>query len=89
MKISKVLITTAADNILILFIYLFFFFLYFSEKIMHDISCESFALQMIHIKCQVLFSAKIIKKKSRMSSDTISLSTIRVKQVKSYYCLAR
>ena len=56
---------------------------------MHDISCESFAQQMIHIKCQVLFSAKIIKKKSRMSSGTISLSTIRVKQVRSYYCLAR
>ena len=31
----------------------------FSEKIRFDISCESSARQMIHMKCQALFSLKI------------------------------
>ena len=43
---------------------LFFFFLLFSEEIRPAISCESSAAkQMIHIKYQVLFPPKIIKKK--------------------------
>ena len=48
----KTLFTTAADAIL----NFFFFFLYFSEYIRLDIPCESLARQMIHMKCQVLFS---------------------------------
>ena len=47
----QMLITTAADNSLI-------FFFYFSEKKRLDISCESSAKQMIHMKCQVLFCLK-------------------------------
>ena len=47
-------ITTAADNILSVLS----FFLYFSDKIRLDISCELSAMQTIHIKCQVLFYQK-------------------------------
>ena len=36
-----------------------YFWGYFSKKIKLDISCESSARQMIHMKCQVLFSLKI------------------------------
>ena len=50
----KVLITTAADDILN--------FYAFSEKIRLEISCES-SEQTIHMKCQVLFSLKKKKKK--------------------------
>ena len=32
-----------------------FFYCYFSEKIRLDISCESSAVQTIHMKCQALF----------------------------------
>ena len=41
-------------------------------KINLDILCDSFAKQMIHIKCQDLFSLKNKKKKkkNRMSSAT-------------------
>ena len=46
------LITTAADK------RCFFFFLYFLEKIIPDISCESSAREMIHTKFQALFSLK-------------------------------
>ena len=60
------------------FIYLFFrdifylFFFYFSEKTSLDISCELSAWQMIHMKCQDLFSLKNNnkKKKNGMSSVT-------------------
>ena len=41
-----------ADDILI------FFYFNFSEKTSLDILCESSAKQMIHIKCQDLFSLK-------------------------------
>ena len=40
-----------------------FFFFYFSEKTSLDISCESSAWQMIHLKCQDLFSLKNKRKK--------------------------
>ena len=43
-------ITTAVDNILNYF--------NFSKKTSFDILCESSAWQMIHIKCQDLFSLK-------------------------------
>ena len=42
----KVPITTAADNIYK------YFFIFFSEKIRFDISCESSARQKIHVKHQ-------------------------------------
>ena len=36
---------------------LFFFFFFFSAQLGHSISCGSFAGQMIHMKCYVLFKA--------------------------------
>ena len=39
-------------------IFFFFFFFFFSEKTSLDISCEKSAWQMIHMKCQDLFSMK-------------------------------
>ena len=74
----KMLIPTAADNIL-LFIY---FFYYFSKKIILGISCESSALQMmIHMKCQFLFSLENEKKKKKikMPSAAVVISSLRVK----------
>ena len=50
--ILKVPITIAADN------NSDFFLIFFLEKTSHDISCESSAEQMIHMKCQDLFSLK-------------------------------
>ena len=38
------------------------FFFYFPEKTRLDISCESYAKQTIHMKCQDLFSLKKNKK---------------------------
>ena len=45
-------VQTAADDLLKYII------LFFREKLKLDISCESFARQMIHIKCEALFSLK-------------------------------
>ena len=67
----KVQITTVAD----IFIYFFF---YFSEKTSIDISCESSAWQMIHMKCQDLFSLKNNKKKIEYLLLQILLGTFRV-----------
>ena len=59
-----------ADNIV--------FFYYFSEKIKLGISCESSARQMIHMKCQALFSLKKkIKIKTEMLSAAVVISTFR------------
>lgn len=44
-------VTTAAYNSLFLSVFIF------SEKLILDISCES-SRQMIHMKCEVLFSLK-------------------------------
>ena len=52
----EVLITTAADDLLILSLSLCD-----SEKIRLAVSCESSAKQMIHMKCQVLFFLKYKK----------------------------
>ena len=52
----KAPVTTAADDN-------FFNFFYFTEKTSLVISCESSAWQMIHMKCQDLFSLKKKKKK--------------------------
>ena len=60
----KAPITTAADD------NFFIYFFYFSEKTSLDISCESSAWQMIHMKCQDLFSLKNKKKIFRMLSAT-------------------
>ena len=49
--ILKVLITAAADNS-----FNFCLCVYFYKKISLGISCESSANQMIHMKCQVIFS---------------------------------
>ena len=42
------------------------FFFFFSKKTSLDISCESSAWQMIHMKCQDLFSLKNEKKNSNV-----------------------
>ena len=62
----------AANNIL------FFFFFYFLEKIRTDISCESSAQQMIHMKCQVLFSLKN-KNEIKMSFAAVVIRALRLK----------
>ena len=54
----EALIIITADKILI----------FFSDKIRLEISCESSARQMIHMKCQVLFPPKINKINFRISS---------------------
>ena len=61
------------------------FLLYFSEKISLDISCESSARQMIHIKCQVLFSLKNDFKKLDMRSATIFLGALKDNQFSILY----
>ena len=60
----------------------FKFFSYFSEKTSLDISCESSAKQMIHMKCQDLFSLKNKKKKKikkKLSSAAVVIGALRVK----------
>ena len=59
-----------------------YFFIFFSEKIRLDISCESSARQRIHIKNQALFSLKDKSKKIKMSSAAIFeflFGTLKVK----------
>ena len=43
-------------------------YIYFSEKTSLDISCGLSAKQMIHMKCQDLFSLKNKKKNKKLSS---------------------
>ena len=67
-------ITIAADDIFFFFfffIYLFIIF-FFLEETSLDISCDSSAKQMIHMKCQDLFSLKNYNKikNFRLSSAT-------------------
>ena len=52
----------------------------FPEKIRLDISCESSAMQRIHMKCEALFSLKdkIDKKIIKLSSAAILLGSLRV-----------
>ena len=52
-----------------------FFFCVFSEKTSLDISCESSAKQMIHMKCQDLFSLK--KKKKKMLSAAVVIGVYK------------
>ena len=47
----KMLITTAADDVFIIFIFVF------SEKTRLDISCEWSAKQTVHMKFHLVFSA--------------------------------
>ena len=58
-----------------------FYFIYFSEKTSLDISCESSAWQMIHMKCQDLFSLKNKKKKNKkkLLSAAVAIGALRVK----------
>ena len=70
----KALITTAADDSC--------FFFYFSEETSLDISCESSAWQMIHMKCRDLFSLKNNKKNFECCLLQILLGALRVKIVK-------
>ena len=46
--------------------FFFYFYFFFSEKPSLDISCESSTWQMIHMKCQDLFSLKNNKKKCHL-----------------------
>ena len=52
-------------------------FLFFSNKIRLDMSCESSAGQRIHMKHQALFSSKD-KRKKKLLSATISIWRFRV-----------
>ena len=53
-----------------------FLFFYFSEKTSLDISCESSAKQqVIHMKCQDMFSSENEKKKSELSSALATIGT--------------
>ena len=54
-------------------------FYYFSEKIRLGILCESSARQMIHMKCQALFSLKTIKRGwgIKVPSAAVVVSTLR------------
>ena len=70
----KVLLTTAADNILNLFCI-------FSEKIRLVITCESSAKQMIHMKWQVLFFQKNNKINFGMSSVANLLNPLQVHEL--------
>ena len=63
------------------FIFLFFFIL--SEETSIDISCELSAKQMIHMKCQDLFSLKK-KKKKEMSSAAVVIGALRVNSLGRY-----
>ena len=57
------------------------FFSYFSDKIRLGISCELTAYQMIHMKCQALFSLKTKKKnkkKIEVSYAAVVISTVRI-----------
>ena len=60
---TKMLITIAADDILI--------FVYFLEKIRLDISCEWSDQQPIHSKCRLIFSEKINKYGAVRSADAV------------------
>ena len=58
----------------------FIFLFRFSDKTSLDISCESSAWQMIHMKCQDLFSLKNKKKKNlECHLLQILLGALRVK----------
>ena len=60
----------------LLFIFLTFFFF---KEIRLDFSCESSARQRIHRKNQALFSLKIMKTYSRLSSAAVVTVAVRVK----------
>ena len=53
---------------------------YFSEEIRLGISCDSSPSQLIHMKCQALFSLKNTKKKKKKKKMTavVVISTLRV-----------
>ena len=74
--IVKALIRTAAENKFFLFFIVFFFFFFFFFNI-----CQRQYNLALHMKCQVLFSLKKIKKKKKKkkSSATILLIALRVK----------
>ena len=50
------------------------FVLYFSEEIRFDISYKLFARQMIHMKCQAIFSLEKKKKNTQKTTYLIMLS---------------
>ena len=56
----------------------FILHMYFSEEIRLGISCGSSAKQMIHMKCQALFSQKNMKKKIKMLAATVVISTLMI-----------
>ena len=68
-----------AGNILIIILF------FFSGKLGLGISCELSALQMIHMKCQALFSLKNEKKKKnekekiKMVSASVVIISLRLK----------
>ena len=63
--IIKAPVTTAADDN--------FLFFYFSEKTSLDISYESSAWQMIHMKCQDLVFSEKKKKKKKLECRLLQI----------------
>ena len=72
MQCGVCLITTAAGDIL-----KYFFFVYFSEKIRLDISCESSARQTIHMKCQASFFIYFLKLERRLPQYYLALESAK------------
>ena len=64
----------------------FYYFFFFSEKTSPDISCELAAKQMIHMKCQDLFSLNIKKKKKKMNK-TLSSAAVVIGALRANCCL--
>ena len=50
--------TAADDSFFFIYFYLFIYLFFFFRETSLDILCESSAWQMIHMKCQDLFSLK-------------------------------
>ena len=74
-------IRTAAENIHK------YFFIFFSEKIRLDISCESSARQRIHMKLQALFSLKIKVKKLKCHLLQFLFGVLRVRKRSKFFLL--
>ena len=67
-------------------VHLYFFFLTFFQKIEFDIPCDSspgYAMEMIRMKCKVLFSGKNMKK----SNCNVMCADLLLNLVKASYLL--
>ena len=60
--------------------------IHLQQKTSLDISCESSTKQMIHMKCQDLFSMKNDKKCIKVSSTAAAIVPLRVKLFFHVFC---